>query len=518
MDPMITTFTVLIAAIVVFISNRLPAAIVALGVTLALFITGTVTFEQAIAGFGDPIVIYLAGLFVVSESLEATGVTAWAGQQLTRRIGNRRSSVMIAMMLLAAVLTALISVNGAVAALVPVGVTLAARVGVPASQMLIPLAFAAHAGSMLTLLGTPINIMVSELSVDAGSRPFGFFEFALVGVPLLIGVIVLCILLGPKLLPNRVPAHAGADLGNYAETIARQYALSERDTRLGYTEGVVEVVIPPRSSFLGEHVFPGMVMASGRLTIQAVQRGGDLLDRAELRTGDVLVVRGDWEQLAQGAALPGVISVEGPDRIRRQTGALGPRAYPAIAVLVVMCALLATGLVPPAIVVLAAGAVLVATRVITVSQAQHSISLTTLIIVAGMIPLSTAIQTSGAADVISEALVSWFGGGSPTLLLAGIVLVVLILGQFISNLATVLIVAPIAMSVAETAQLSPLPMMMAITVAGAASFLTPVATAGNLMVQEPAGYRFGDYWKLGLPNLILFGVVAVFVVPLIWRF
>jgi len=162
--------------------------------------------------------------------------------------------------------------------------------------------------------------------------------------------------------------------------------------------------------------------------------------------------------------------------------------------------------------------VLVGARVITVAQAQRSISLTTLIIVAGMIPLSTAIQTSGAAGVISDALVAWFGGGSPTLLLAGIVLVVLILGQFISNLATVLIVAPIAMSVAETAQLSPLPMMMAITVAGAASFLTPVATAGNLMLQEPAGYRFGDYWKLGLPNLALFGVVAVLIVPLIWPF
>jgi di/tricarboxylate transporter len=210
--------------------------------------------------------------------------------------------------------------------------------------------------------------------------------------------------------------------------------------------------------------------------------------------------------------------VEDPDRLRRSTVAWNTRATVAVSILGAMCVLLATGLVPPAIVVMGAGALLVGLRVITVGQAQRSISLTTLVVVAGMIPLSTAIQTSGAADLISDTLLSWFGQGSPTVLLAGIVVVVMVLGQFISNLATVLIVAPIAIAVAESAQVSPLPMMMAITVAGAASFLTPVATPGTLMVQEPGGSRFGDYWKLGLPCLLLFAAVAIFVVPLIWPF
>ncbi|MFE6735795.1 SLC13 family permease [Microbacterium sp. NPDC057650] len=518
MDPLITTFVVLAAAIVVFISNRLPAPLVALLVALALFAFGAVTFEQAIAGFGDPIVVYLAGLFVVSESLEATGVTAWAGQQLTRRVGDRKSAVLIALMLLSALLTALISVNGAVAALVPVAVALAARIKQPPSQMLMTVAFAAHAGSLLTMLGTPINVLVSELSVNAGDRAFGFFEFAIVGVPLLVGVIIICVLLGPKLLPHRTPANAPSDLSDYAATIAAQYGLDPKVAVAGADYGLAEIVIPPRSPYIGDHVFPGMQMESANLMIEAVQRGGSQVEATDLRAGDVLVVRGAWDELGRGATQRGVVSVEDPDRLRRSTVAWSTRATVAVSILGAMCVLLATGLVPPAIVVMGAGVLLIGLRVITVGQAQRSISLTTLVVVAGMIPLSTAIQTSGAADLISDTLLSWFGQGSPTILLAGIVVVVMVLGQFISNLATVLIVAPIAIAVAETAHVSPLPMMMAITVAGAASFLTPVATAGNLMVQEPGGYRFGDYWRLGLPCLLLFAAVAIFVVPLIWPF
>lgn len=302
MDPLVATTTILVAAIVVFIWNRLPPPIVALAVTLALFFTGAVTFEQAIAGFGDPIVIYLAGLFVVSEALDATGVTAWAGQQLTRRVGEKRSSVLIALMLLSAGLTALISVNGAVAALVPVAVMLSARVRQPPSQLLIPLAFAAHAGSMLTLLGTPINLIVSDLAVEAGARPFGFFEFAIAGAPLLVGVILITLVLGPKLLPHRSPPNAPRDLGAYAETLAHDHSLEAGETALGYEGGATEIVIPPRWRFIGDEVHPGMRTESGELIIAAVQRGGEQLDRATLCAGDVVVLRGAWDALERKAS------------------------------------------------------------------------------------------------------------------------------------------------------------------------------------------------------------------------
>jgi di/tricarboxylate transporter len=135
-----------------------------------------------------------------------------------------------------------------------------------------------------------------------------------------------------------------------------------------------------------------------------------------------------------------------------------------------------------------------------------------------MIPLSTAFVETGTADLIAKALLDVVGDASPYTALLAMVVLTLVLGQLISNTATVLIVAPIAVVVAGDLGVSVLPFMMALSVAGAASFLTPVATPANTMVLEPGGYRFGDYWKLGLPLLLLFLAVAVLYVPLVWPF
>ncbi|HEY5854786.1 MAG TPA: SLC13 family permease [Aldersonia sp.] len=517
-EQTITTLVVLAVAVVAFVSDRVPPAVVAVGVALALYITGTLTFEQTIAGFGDPVVVYIAALFVVSEALDATGVTAWAGQQLSCRVGNNSRAVVTALMLMVAALTALISINGAVAALIPVAVVLATRTAQPPARLLLPLAFAAHAGSMLTLLGTPVNLLVTELAVDAGARPFGFFEFGVVGVPLLAGTVVIVLILGPKVLPDRAPPNAPRDLSRHAETLAAHYAIEPSHTAMSYDAGVTEIVIAPRSPFEGDVVFPGMRTESGELIVVAVKRAGVALDHAELQAGDFLLLRGAWDVLDRHAAHPGVVAVDEPTVLRRQTIHLGARSYTSIAVVVLMCALLAFDVAPAAIIALTAAAAMVALRVLSLSQAQQSIDLPTLVVVAGMIPLSTAIQTSGAADLTSDALLRAVGGGSPLLLQLGIVVVVLVLGQFISNLATVLVVAPIALSTADAAGLSPLPFLMGIAVAGAAAFITPVATPANLMIMDPGALRFGDYWKLGLPLLLLFGAVATFLVPVIWRF
>jgi di/tricarboxylate transporter len=156
--------------------------------------------------------------------------------------------------------------------------------------------------------------------------------------------------------------------------------------------------------------------------------------------------------------------------------------------------------------------------VLTVEQAYRGISWTTVILVAGMIPLSTAMVASGAAETLAEGLVDVVRDAGPYALLVGLVLLTFALGQLISNMATALIVIPIAVSAAAELDVSPKPVLMAVCVAAAASFLTPVATPANLMVMAPGGYRFGDYWKLGLPLMALFGVVAVVLVPAVWSF
>jgi di/tricarboxylate transporter len=190
----------------------------------------------------------------------------------------------------------------------------------------------------------------------------------------------------------------------------------------------------------------------------------------------------------------------------------------AVAALVGMVVLLVTGVVPPAIAGLVAAAAVVLSGVLTSVQAYRSVSWTTVVLVAGMIPLSTAFVTTGTADLIAGGLLDVVGDASPHLALLAVCALTMVLGQLISNTATVLIVVPIATVVAADLGVSVLPFMMALTVSGAASFLTPVATPANTMVLEPGGYRFGDYWKLGLPLVALFLAVAVLYVPLVWRF
>jgi di/tricarboxylate transporter len=183
-----------------------------------------------------------------------------------------------------------------------------------------------------------------------------------------------------------------------------------------------------------------------------------------------------------------------------------------------MVLLLATGIVPAAVAgVVAAGAILLV-GILSSEEIYRAINWTTVILVGAMMPLSTAIAETGAARLLADQLIYVVGGAGPRALLAGLFLLTAILGQVISNTATALIIIPISVVAALEMGISPQPVLMTVAVAAAASFLTPVATPTNLMVMEPGGYRFGDYWKFGLPMMIWFAVVAIGLVPVIWPF
>ncbi|HEX5828102.1 MAG TPA: SLC13 family permease, partial [Candidatus Limnocylindrales bacterium] len=237
MSDIAVVYAILGTAVVLFVSGRVPVGLVAIGVALALWATGILALETALSGFGDPTVLFIAALFVVSEGLDATGVTAWAGQQLIDRGGTTRSRLVLLTMLLVAALTAVISVNGAVAALLPVVVVIAVRTGRAPSQLLMPLVFGAHAGSMLTLTGTPVNVIVAQYAEELTGEGFGFFEFALAGVPLLAGAIVITLVAGPRLLPERRPRAMPADLSRHGRTLVRAYGLEGEVTALRVRPG-----------------------------------------------------------------------------------------------------------------------------------------------------------------------------------------------------------------------------------------------------------------------------------------
>ncbi len=418
-----------------------------------------------------------------------------------------------------ALLTALLNVNGAVAALVPVVVVIALRLGRPPSQLLLPLAFGAHAGSLLALTGTPVNVIVSNAAADAGVGHFAFFEFALVGVPLVVGSIAIVALFGERLLPTRAARAGGREFSDHARTLMRQYELDHpAGDLLTRHSGVAEIVIPPRSELIGSVVFPGMVTDSGDLVILGILRAGATRGPGDttLLEGDVVLVRGTWAALDEQLEDPEVLVVDPPALVRRQAVPLGPGAKRAIAVLAAMILLLVTGAVPAAVAGLLAACAIVLLGLLSTEQAFRCVSWTTVVLVGGMISLSTAMVATGAAEDLADRLVDLTAGASAYVLLLALFLLTAVLGQLISNMATALIVIPIAISAAADMDISAKPVLMTVCVSAAASFLTPVATPANLMVMEPGAYRFTDYWKLGLPLLALFGVVAVLLVPVFW--
>ncbi len=601
MSDIWTVFAIIAAIVVLFAWDRLPVIAVCMGAALALWATGILSLQQSLAGFGDPAVIFIAALFVVSAGLEVAGVTAWAGQLLIRQAGESRTRLIVLMMGFVGVLAALISVNGAVAALIPVVVVMAIRLGRAPSQMLMPLVFGAHAGSQLLLTGSPVNVLVVEASENAGGAGFGYFEFAFVGIPIVIGCVAIVVFFGERLLPNRTSKTLPPDLSQHARTLIEQFRLSSdvnqmrvragspvigtsrtegdlgarsditfvpgtaKDGRpvraekvsegdllifrgpadqaaalatefgLAFCEdvseggisdqlfnrdsGLAEVVIPPRSPLVGQRFFPGMVTESGDLIVLALQRAGADLDKGEaLAVGDTMLLQGTWSALDQRLDQAEVLVVNSPDLVRRQAVPLGPGAQTVLMALGIMVVLLATGLVPPAVAGLIAAGIILISGVLSTEQVYRSIGWTTVILVAALTPLSTAMQVTGAAQLLADGLVSTVGDAGPYALLAGLFLLSAIMGQVISNTATSLIIIPISIVAAQQMGISVQPVLMCVCVACAGAFLTPVATPTNLMVMEPGAYKFGDYWKLGLPMLIWFFIIAVFLVPLIWPF
>ena len=466
---------------------------------------------------------------------------------------------------------------------------------------------------MLTLTGTPVNVVVSEAAAVAAGRSFGFFEFALAGIPLLVGTVAIVLVLGPRLLPDRSPSVMPADLSEHAHTLVEEYHLDAPVTRLriretsplvgaarsefrlaehpeltlvglfdakaaavdggaasatdvatpagprfsagdviavqgpaaaiaefaadnrlairsesedasgqlfGRASGLAEVIVPPRSPLIGASMSPGMVTESGNLVLLAVRRQGESLgpEPVRLAQGDTLLLQGTWDALDENLDEPEVIVVDSPDLVRRQAVPLGPGAKATIAILAAMVIALSTGVVPSAVAGLLAACAVVLTGVLSVKQTYRAISWTTVVLVAGMMALSMAMTKTGAADLVAAELIGTIGAWGPYALAAGLFVLTATFGQLISNMATALIVIPIAVAAAGDLGVAPLPLLMTVTIAASAAYLTPVATPANMMIMQPGGYRFGDYWKLGIVLVGWSFLIAVLWVPVIWRF
>ena len=594
---MLFVFALLGVTIVLFLSDRLRLDVIAILVVLALILSGLLTPSEALAGFGEPVVIMIAALFVVGEGLMRTGVAHSLGQWVARAAGDSEARLTILLMLAVAGLSAFMSSTGAVAIFIPVVLSLCARLGLAPSRLLMPVAFASLVGGMLTLIGTPPNLIVSEELARNGLTPFGFFDFTPIGLVILAATIGYVLLVGRRLLPAggtaaprnhlsladlaaaydltgqlhrlRVPAGAALAGRTVAQAALRtRYGLTvtaveARDTgtqpamprtvlapgsvayavgpaeaadRLAAEQGLireppdeaadrslvrelglVEVVIPPRSRLDGRSLLETGFRDRHRLTGIALSHRGDAssgnIAERRLKAGDTLLMSGAWRDIRRaGAERAEFVVVTLPAEIDAAAQARG-RAPIAMLIVAAMLVAMTLGLFATVTTVLLAALAMVLTRCVSMREAYAAINWESLVLIAGMLPMATALERTGGVALIVTGLVDSLGTVGPLALMTGLFVLASVLSQFISN--TVLM-APIALGAATQLGVSHDPLLMTVALAASTAFATPVASPVNTLVLGPGGYRFVDFVKLGVPLQVLAMAATLVLVPVVF--
>lgn len=595
-------FVILAVTIALFVSDRLRLDLVALLSMLALVLTGILTPAEALTGFSDPVVVMIAGLFVIGGGLSRTGVAGRVGGAIGAVAGTSRAGLTAMLMLGTGALSAFMSSTGTVAVMLPVATALAWNARISPSLLLIPVSIAAALGGLLTLISTPPNLIVANELQAAGYAPFGFFDFTPLGLAALaIGVVVLTVF-GGRLLPSRAPADGPAsngpavvpgpelmqeyEVGATVRVLVRSTSLlvgrspTEAGLRQRYGVNVVairrrgpggrrrlphtgsqglragdevdlqgpaeaverlveeqelrrvetpeepdamlaEVLLTPRSRLIGRTLAEVGFRERYGLNVLSVRRRGERLGETHatmpLRFADSLLVAGTPERIEALKREAGDFVVVAQAEEAPPHGPLTPRQLAAIAAIVGMMALLAFEVVPAVIAVLLAAAAMVLTKVLDMEAAYRSINWESVVLIAAILPMATALEKTGGMDLIVRQLGALESAG-PLALLAALFVVTGVLGQVISNTATALLVAPVALRAALEIGASPYPFLMGVAVAASSSFATPVASPITMLVLGPGAYRFGDFFRVGVLVQGLLLIVTLVLVPLLFPF
>ena len=423
------TLIVLAVMAVLFVTEIIPLAITSLGGAITLGLMGIITPKVVFSGLSDSTVVLFAGMFVVGAALFYTGLAQKIGETVVSHAGTSENGLMLAIMLVTATMSAFLSNTGTTAALLPVVVGICAVAKIPASRQLMPLAFAAGIGGIITMVGTPPNIIVSGTLSKFGIEPFGFFEFAWIGIPLTIATIVFMMLIGKHLLPK----HEIADAGEVEQEVAAE-----------------DISNDPK-----KQLFSGIILLG---VIIAMILGQPLKDNF-------------------GISLPlSMVAVIGA----------------------MLCVL---------------------TGCLNEKQAYTSIDWVTIFLFAGMMPVATALDQSGAGKMIANAVIGVMGDNPSPYFATGVLFALsCIMTQFMSNTASCALLAPIGISIAQGMGADPHAVLMAIGVAASCAFGTPVGTPPNTLVLGPGQYKFTDYVKAGVPLILVCFVVSLIIIPMVWPF
>lgn len=582
-------FGILFLALALFASGKLRHDIVALIALVAVALAGLVEPAQLVAGFGHPAVITVAAVLVVSEALRTSGLV----EVVVRRIVPLTKSTTAHIAILTGVValaSSFMNNVGALAIMLPVALATAAERGRPPAMLLMPIAFGSMLGGMITLIGTPPNIIIASFRSSYADEAFRMFDFAWVGLPVAV-IGILFIALGawrliprerkggvlpedmftleeyvaevrvkPKsLLAGKRVAHMETAAGEDIAIAARVRGdgqlyppeswqpveagdifilradptdltefLSKQGLELVGPEGEIrsditsstlklaEAIVAPNSPLIGFGPRTLARLAQGEFQLFAVARQGEpiggRLHNVRFQTGDVLLLQARENGDPKVAAEIGLLPL--PERGLR----LGTprRLGTAFAVFAGAIALSMTGVLPLAVAFIAAIVLYIIIGILPLRDLYRHIDWPVIVLLGAMIPVGQALQNTGADILIAESIAGT-AGILPTWAIVTLLLVAtMLLTDVINNAATALIMAPISIATAQALDINPDAFLMTIAIGASCAFLTPIGHQSNTLVMGPGGYRFSDYWRLGLPLEIVVTIVAVPLIMLFW--
>ncbi len=600
-------FALIAVAGALMATNRVRFDVVALLVVLALILSGVLTVNEALAGFGSPVVALVASLLVLGEMLSRTGVARAVGDWVLKHGGQSEVRLLVLVMGGAALLGSVMSSTAVVALFIPVVLRIAAETRLNASRMLIPLSYASLISGMMTLIATTPNIIVHEKLRSAGFEGFGFFSFSPIGLAVLVVAILYVLLVGRRLLGEREDTaterkrgrtmfelwhehspgsdymklliEPGSGLAGQSiadtqlekrykvrivgvlrrrgkgakrivapvpgteltagttllvvgqpvdiERLAQEKSLtaeppgmSDQQRWLWDISGAA-ILIHPESQLLGKSLRECEFRSNYGVHVLGMRRNFKAMDDFEdigLNPADSLFVVGPWAKIQQlNQRLHDFVVTEIP----REHADVVPsfrRQKTALVILAVMVGLTIFEVVPLVAAVMLASMAAVATRCMTMEDAYRSIHWSSLVLIAGMLPLADALDKTGGTRVVVEALMNTFGGSGPYVLMSVLFFLTAAIGLVLSNTAAAVLVSPIAIFAATTLGASPYPFAVAVLIAASSSFSTPVATPVVTLVVEPGRYVFMDFVKVGLPLLLLTYLTMLAVTPLVFPF
>ncbi len=590
MTPQILlTLAIIMAAVVLFATEKLRVDVVALLVLLALVLTGLVSVQEAFAGFANPAVVTVWAVYIVSGGLFKTGVADILGRRIIRLAGPSEPRLIGIIMLACGVMSAFMNNIGATAVLLPAVVGISRQARVPLSRLLIPLSFSSLLGGNMTMIGTPPNVLATSILAERGIPSFGFFDFTPMGLIVFGTGILYMVSIGRRLLPVRESLdvqEATSRLREYisevrvspdsplvGKTLAESNLGSEYDltvlavihddrviapprpeTRfqphdlimiaggvenllrvrrrlkltieaervMGLEEMdsdrscIVEATLSPRSRLTGRTLREIRFRDRYGFTALAIWRHGEaILQRlrdVRLRFGDTLLLQGPRRRLPVLQESNEFLVLE-PVALTSQRPGKAPISI-GIMGLVLALTSLAGFHVSLAMVI---GAVLmVLTGCLTMDEGYESIEWRSVFLIAGMLPLGTAMEATGTARFLADLLIEGLRSLGPIGLLMGVYVLAALSTEVMSNAAATVLIVPIAIDIALGIGASPHPFALATVIGASTSFLTPVGHQANVLVFGPGGYRFFDYTRVGLPLNLVILLVSMIFLPILW--